>query len=60
MIGAIIGDVIGSIYEFKNTKDEKFEPLFRSDCSYTDDSILTVATARSILDGEKYEIINEV
>jgi ADP-ribosylglycohydrolase len=55
MIGAIIGDVIGSIYEFNNIKTEDFE-LFGKDCSYTDDSILTVATARAILDNEKYEL----
>jgi len=54
MIGSIIGDIIGSIYEFKNFKNETFEPLFRSECSYTDDSILTVATARAILDGSSY------
>lgn len=55
MIGSIIGDVIGSIYEFDPIKSEDFE-LFSSNCDYTDDSVLTIATARAILDGEKYEI----
>jgi len=54
VIGAIIGDCCGSIYEFENIKSEDFE-LFSPGCSYTDDSILTVATARTILDNGKYE-----
>jgi ADP-ribosylglycohydrolase len=55
MIGAIIGDVIGSIYEFENIKSQDFE-LFSPDCSYTDDSVLTIATARAILDPERYVV----
>jgi ADP-ribosylglycohydrolase len=49
MIGAIIGDVVGSIYEFENIKSEDFE-FISPGCCYTDDSVLTVATARAILD----------
>ena len=44
MLGAIVGDTVGSHYEFNNTKDYNFE-LFPQDCSYTDDSIMTVAVA---------------
>ena len=44
MIGAIIGDTIGSVYEFNNTKDYNFELLGRG-CSFTDDSVLTAAVA---------------
>ena len=52
MIGSIIGDIVGSIYEFGNIKTKDFE--FLSDkCSFTDDSVLTVATAEWILNGVK-------
>ncbi len=42
MLGAIIGDVIGSVYELGSDKDKEF-PLFVPDCRPTDDSIMTVA-----------------
>jgi ADP-ribosylglycohydrolase len=54
MLGSIIGDCVGSIYEFENIKTEDFD-LFSPGSSYTDDSILTLATARSILDKSPYE-----
>ena len=50
MIGAIIGDTIGSIYEFDNIKTKNFE-LFGNGVSPTDDSILTFATADWIMHG---------
>ena len=50
MIGAIIGDTVGSIYEFDNIKTKDFE-LFSSNSVPTDDSILTFATADWILHG---------
>lgn len=50
MIGSIIGDIVGSIYEFGNIKTKDFN-LFSTDCSYTDDSVLTVATADWLLNG---------
>ncbi|MCD7926843.1 MAG: ADP-ribosylglycohydrolase family protein [Bacteroides sp.] len=50
MIGAIAGDIIGSVYEFNNTKTKDF-PLFSDDSSYTDDSIMTVAVADWLLHG---------
>lgn len=51
MIGSIIGDIVGSIYEFapEETKKTKDFVLFSPDGSYTDDSILTVATADWLL-----------
>ena len=42
MIGAIIGDIIGSKYEFNNIRYKKFK-LFSEDCFATDDSIMTMA-----------------
>ena len=50
MIGSIIGDIVGSIYEFGNIKTKDFEFL-SDECSFTDDSILTIATADWILNG---------
>ena len=52
MIGAIAGDIIGSVHEFGRTKSKEF-PLFVPGSRYTDDSVLTVAIARAILtDGD--------
>lgn len=51
MIGAIIGDVIGSVYENENVKTTNF-PLFSRFSRFTDDTILTVAIADAILNRE--------
>ena len=48
MLGAIIGDTVGSVYEFNNIKTTHF-PLFDPRCNYTDDSILTMAVAQWLL-----------
>ena len=55
MIGAIAGDVIGSIYEGRGRqiKREDF-PLFSPGCHFTDDSLLTIAVADAILNGGGY------
>ena len=50
MIGSIIGDIVGSIYESHNIKTKDFA-LFSDRSVYTDDSILTIATAKWILEG---------
>lgn len=49
MYGAIIGDTVGSIYEFHNIKTKDF-PLFDRDCRPTDDSYMTIAVASACLD----------
>ena len=49
MIGAIIGDVAGSRFEWDNHKSKNFE-LFTPACSLTDDSILSLALARAVLE----------
>jgi ADP-ribosylglycohydrolase len=54
MIGAIIGDIVGSRFEFKNHLSTKFE-LFTKDCSFTDDTICTVAVANALLKGISFE-----
>lgn len=48
MIGAIIGDIVGSKYEFNNTFDYNFK-LFDKGCNFTDDTICTIAVADAIL-----------
>ena len=53
MIGAIAGDIIGSVYEFNQIKIKDF-PLFQSGCSFTDDTVLTIAVADAILRGRPY------
>ena len=54
MIGALTGDIVGSIYEYGNIKTTEF-PLFSESCFFTDDSVLTVALAESILTGKSYK-----
>ncbi len=48
MLGAIIGDTVGSVYEFNNIKTTDF-PLFGIRSNYTDDSIMTMAVADWLL-----------
>ena len=50
MLGAIIGDIVGSVYEFDNIKTKDFE-LFKSDCRFTDDMVMTCAVAEAIMNG---------
>ena len=50
MLGAIVGDVIGSVHEFAGTKTKDF-PLFVTRSTFTDDSVLTVAVADWIMSG---------
>jgi type I restriction enzyme M protein len=52
MIGAIIGDIVGSRFEFNNYKKKDFQ-LFNDECRATDDSILTLAIAKAIMESEK-------
>ena len=54
MLGAIIGDIVGSKYEFNNTFDYDFE-MFGEGCDFTDDTICTVAIADAILNGRNYQ-----
>ena len=53
MLGAIIGDIVGSVYEWANIKTTDF-PFFQPTCFFTDDSVLTVATAKALLTGMGY------
>jgi len=53
VIGAIIGDIVGSVYEFNNHRSKEF-PLFQAKSDFTDDSVLSFATAKVLLDGGDY------
>ena len=50
MIGAIIGDIVGSIYEWNNIKTKEF-PFFQDKCFFTDDTVMTIAVAQGLMDG---------
>lgn len=53
MLGAIAGDIIGSVFEGSGLKGKEF-PLFSPKNTYTDDTVLTVAVASAILDQDDY------
>ena len=48
MLGAIIGDIVGSRYERQNIKTKQF-PLFDKSCRFTDDSVMTLAIAEAVM-----------
>ena len=51
MLGAMIGDIIGSVYEWNNWKDKRFK-LFHPQCRMTDDSVMTAAVASALLSSD--------
>src|SRR5580765_1875212 len=53
MLGAIAGDIIGSVHEFLQEKTMDF-PLFVESSRFTDDSVLTIAVADCLLTGSSY------
>jgi type I restriction enzyme M protein len=55
MLGAIVGDIVGSVYEFDNHRSKEF-PLFQRKCFATDDSIMTLAIAKALLETEPLDI----
>lgn len=54
MLGAIIGDIVGSRFEINNHKSKEFQ-LFTKECFVTDDSITTLAVAKAIMETIKQE-----
>ncbi|MDR1688683.1 MAG: ADP-ribosylglycohydrolase family protein [Clostridiales bacterium] len=54
MLGAIVGDIVGSVYEWNNIKTKDF-PLFGDGCFFTDDTVMTIAAADAIMNGAKRE-----
>jgi ADP-ribosylglycohydrolase len=55
MLGAIVGDVIGSVYEYLPTKSVDF-PLLEEASRFTDDSVMTIAVAHAILNNVPYDV----
>ena len=55
MLGAIVGDIIGSVYENENVKTTEF-PLFTRFSRFTDDSVLTIAIADAVLNRVQHPI----
>lgn len=53
MLGAVVGDIIGSAYEFGGMKSEDF-PLFSGVSRFTDDAVMTLAVARALMECMKY------
>lgn len=53
MLGAIIGDIVGSRFEFNPTNDYNFE-LFTDECGFTDDTICTCAIADALLKSKDF------
>ena len=53
MLGAMVGDIIGSVHEFQHGKTLDF-PLFAEGSRFTDDTVLTVAVADCLLNGDPY------
>jgi ADP-ribosylglycohydrolase len=54
MIGAIAGDIVGSVYEWDPIKTTEF-PLFKSNSCFTDDTVLTLAIAYAVLNHGGYQ-----
>ncbi|MCU0650504.1 MAG: hypothetical protein MUF00_21130, partial [Gemmatimonadaceae bacterium] len=54
MLGTIAGDIIGSVFEREPAESPDF-PLFTRDSVFTDDTVLTVATAHALLTGTPYD-----
>ena len=50
MIGAILGDMIGSVYEFDRGNKTKEFPLFVRKSQFTDDSVMTIAVAEGLME----------
>ena len=52
MLGAIIGDIAGSVYEFNNYRAKDFQPFFHPKAFFTDDTVCTVAVADALVNGK--------
>ena len=55
MLGALVGDIVGSVYELYNTKRTDFV-LFNEISRYTDDSVMTLAVAKWLVEDEAHTI----
>lgn len=57
MIGAILGDIAGSQYEFRKPEDLNYEQckLFTNNCKFTDDTVMTIATGIALSKGKPFD-----
>ena len=53
MLGAIIGDIVGSVYEFHNIKSTDIELFYEESC-FTDDSVMTLAIAKWLIEDDTH------
>lgn len=58
MIGAIFGDIAGSVYEFRNIKTKEFE-LFSRNCRFTDDTVMTLAVAKALTQHDRSRSLDD-
>ena len=49
MLGAVIGDIVGSVYEFSNHRSKTFNPFFHEKAFFTDDTVCTMAVADALM-----------
>lgn len=49
MLGSIIGDIAGSVYEFNNYRAKDFAPFFHTEARFTDDTVCTIAIAEALI-----------
>ncbi len=54
MLGSIIGDIVGSPFEFANVRTFPYESFFTPGCEFTDDTVCTIAVADALVTGEKF------
>jgi type I restriction enzyme M protein len=60
MIGAILGDLIGSRFEFNNLRSKEFVLLDIEENFMTDDSLMSIAVAQAILEsGHNFDVLGE-
>lgn len=57
MLGAIIGDIVGSIYEFDNIRTKNF-CLFSPNCFFTDDTVMTIAVYKALRESKLFKYRN--
>ena len=60
MYGAILGDIIGSPFEFDRGDKTKEFDLFSKDCDFTDDSVMTIAVGEALLAVGKEATVKEI
>lgn len=57
VLGAIVGDMVGSVYEWNNIKTKDFT-LFGEGCRFTDDSVMSIAIAEGLMEGREFRCIH--